>query len=58
LPFVRIRKATEQTYWYADLIGEEFDVIEIHNDHQNGDWTVNDGEYNRVISKRDCEPVK
>lgn len=56
--WVRIRKATEQSYWYADQIGEEFQVIEIHNDRSKGIWTVNDGEYNKCIAKRDCEPAK
>lgn len=55
--WVRIRKATEQSYWYADQIGEEFEVIEIHSDRSKGIWTVNDGEYNKCIAKRDCEPA-
>lgn len=53
-----MRKATEQTFWYADQIGEEFEVFEIHNDRKNGFWTVKDGEYNKLISKRDCEIAK
>lgn len=28
---VKIRKATEKTYWYSDRVGDEFDVIEIHD---------------------------
>lgn len=55
---VRIRKATERIFWYSDQIGEEFEVVEMRDDRKNGDWTVNDGEYNLLISKRDCEPVK
>ncbi|MFJ3390508.1 MULTISPECIES: hypothetical protein [unclassified Lysinibacillus] len=40
--WVRIRKATEQSYWYTDQIGVEIQVIEIHNDRSEGIWTVND----------------
>ena len=30
-PFrIVITKATMPTYWYADLIGEEFDVVDIY----------------------------
>ncbi|WP_313891143.1 hypothetical protein [Psychrobacillus sp.] len=54
---VKIRKSTEQSYWYADQVGEEFEVIEIRDDRQKGGWTVNDGEYDKCILKRDCEPA-
>lgn len=51
---ITIRKATEQTFWYADCIGDSFDVCEIHDDHEQGKYTVSDGDYNKVILKRDC----
>ncbi|WP_156123829.1 hypothetical protein [Paenibacillus sp. FSL R7-0273] len=48
---VTIRKVTEQTYWYADCIGDSFDVCGIQDDHKRGLYTVSDGEYNRIILK-------
>lgn len=52
---VRITKAKEQTYWYADLVGETVPVIELPRDHANGEYTLDDGDYNKKILKRDCE---
>lgn len=55
---VKILKATEQTDWYADRVEDEFEVIEIYDDRKKGTWTVNDGDNNKRLLKRDCEVVK
>lgn len=55
---VRVLKAREQTYWYADEVGNEFNVIEIRDNRKEGQWTVDNGDYNLLIEKRDCEVVQ
>ena len=52
---VRITKAKEQTYWYADSVGETFPVIVTPGDHENGEYTLDNGDNNMKILIRDCE---
>jgi hypothetical protein len=52
---VRITKAKEQTYWYAGYVGETFPVIVTPGDNANGEYTLDNGENNMKILRRDCE---
>lgn len=52
---VRITKSKEQTYWYADMVGETISVIELPGDHANGEYTLDNGDNNMKVLKRDCE---
>lgn len=56
---VKVLKSGMPTYWYADLIGEQFECIEfadtylLKKDYQQGEFVVW-----RHIQKSDCEIVK
>ena len=54
---IRITKASEPTYWYADMLGEEFTVIPEYNSPKS--YTVNRNENGGSggVLVGDCEIV-
>lgn len=51
---VKITKVSSPNYWYADMIGEEFEVLD--KLYENEDWTIyniDDG-FGYDIANQDC----
>jgi hypothetical protein len=61
-PFkIVITKAGKSTYWYADFIGEEFDVVDIDTTFTNPSRFIVDYKGDKTthaVSWCDCELVK
>lgn len=52
---VKVKKCSNPTWWYAGMIGQEFDVVDEREYYYEVNYGENDVKY--TISKEDCEAI-